>query len=146
MSPKRVTRAFYFDKVSEAYGLDEVEQALIADVDRAMNALWPHPTLSPPPALVNLFISVAQLIEWQARTPRGRSRIRQRVLKVIAARWEHHPDSDDLLKNSHAQKVVPGLFAELLQEEAAELERDLTVDDGAQLADDVEAWLAAGDD
>lgn len=145
MSHNRTDRHFSFARVSEHHATDDVQAALLADVEEMFNRMWPS-SLRAPDAVYNLYESVAQFLEYTNKSPRGKSAIRKRVLAVTS----HHTDApafgpNDLATNEHAKVVVPGLVAQLLQEDAAELNRDLNPADGAQLADELDRWLA-GDD
>ena len=58
----------------------------------------------------------------------------------------HEQQERGLLTNPVALEVVPGILRALLKEEDAQLEREFEPAGAALLADDVAAWLAAGDD
>jgi hypothetical protein len=145
MSHNRTDRHFSFVRVAEAHATDDLQAVLIADVEEQFNRLWPG-SLRAPDALYNLYESVAQLLEYTSKGPRGRAAIRKRVLAVTS----HHTEApafgpNDLATNEHARVVVPGLVASILREAAAELNTSMRPEDSTAIADEVEAWLAVED-
>lgn len=146
MPHNRIHRHFSFVRVAEHHATDDVQAILLADVEEMFNRMWPS-SLRAPDVVYNLYESVAQFLEYTSKTPRGRAAIRKRVLAVTS----HHTEApafgpNNLLENEHARVVVPGLVATILKEAAAELNTDMRPEDSTAIADEVETWLAAGDD
>lgn len=143
MSRERST-IFNMSRIAQSCAGDDIEALLIENIGRQFEALWPA-DLRPPDALIDLSTAICTLIDWNARSPRGKKIMHKRILQLIAA-LDHEPEwgPNDLAKNAHAQQVVPGML-QRLQEDAAQLEQSFDPDGAAQLADDVASWLA-GDD
>lgn len=140
-------REFNLSRTARNHVLDDVQEALIADVTTQFRALWPADGLKAPPALQDLFEAVDTLIDYTSRSPRGRALMRRRLLQFVNHHMEAAESSDSsLLSDPRALAVVPGLVAALRNEEEAELARGLTETDSPALADEVEAWLLAGGD
>lgn len=140
------TKYFSLERVAQAHAGDDIEELLILALDKQFQELWPS-TLRPPTALNNLFVAVSTLIDWNGRTPRGKKNMRRRILKLIAALDDKAAfGPNDLATNANAQKVVPGILQALQEEDTIGLERDFSPSGAAELADEVETWLAAGDD
>lgn len=128
---------FSLERTSEAHAIDEVQAALIADVERQFNELWPS-ELRPPDALNDLFISVATLVDYTSRTPRGRAQMKERLLRMVAFHAKAVTFSpNDLVKNEHALAVVPGLVAAATGGQVGQPDAG----EGAAVAAAVEAWL-----
>ena len=131
------------------HALDDLQRALILDVERSLNDLWPD-SRPAPAAMADLHLSICLLVDWTSRNERGRARLRAHYLRNIAdlehGMAAHEQQEPGLLDNPVALEVVPGILRALLQEEDAEIEQDFEPRGAAQLADDVAAWLAAGDD
>lgn len=139
------TPYFSLERLAQAHAGDDIEELLIKNIQHQFEELWPS-TLRPPDALGDLFVAIATLIDWDGRSPRGRAIMRRRLLRLIAA-LDHEGQwgPNDLAKNEHAQKVVPGLVQMLQRDDDAQLARVIEPAEAGQLADDVAAWLA-GDD
>lgn len=138
---------FDLSRTAKKHVLDDVQEALIADVTAQFRALWPADGLKAPHALQDLFEAVDTLIDYTSRSPRGRALMRKRLLKFVANHMEEAKSGDSsLLSDPRALAVVPGLLAALRSEEEAELAHKLAETDSTLLADAVEAWLLAGGD
>lgn len=138
---KRTTQRFALHRTSEAHALDDVQALLIADVERQFNELWPSDT-RPPDALMSLFVSVAAMIDYTSRTPRGRAGMKARLARMLA----HHAElldhgHNDLLKHAHAPAVVPGLLAAAIGHRVEGQDTAGAV----SIVDAVDAWLSDGD-
>lgn len=135
--------------VAKAHSLDDLQRALILDAEKSLNALWPD-SRPAPAAMHDLHDALCLLLDWTSRNERGRARLRAHYLRNIAdlelGMAAHEQQEPSLVNHPLALEVVPGILRALLQEEDAQLDRDFEPGGAAQLADDVEAWLQAGDD
>lgn len=138
---------FDLSRTARNHMLDDVQQALIADVTAQFQALWPGDGLKAPSALMHLFEAVDTLIDYTSRSPRGRTHMRKRLLGFVAFHMQDAKTEDsNLLNDPRALAIVPGLLAALRSEEEAELAQELAETDSTLLAAAVEAWLVAGGD
>jgi hypothetical protein len=134
--------------VAKAHSLDDLQRALIMDTERCLNALWPD-SRQAPAAMHDLHDALCLLLDWTSRNERGRARLRKHYLQNIADLERgiaaHEQQEPSLITHPLALEVVPGILRALLKEEDAQLERDFEPGGAAQLADEVDAWLAVGD-